>query len=209
MNSSDRLTRHNLACITAKKAREFLIELANLRDGAAAAERFETRFKEFQRLSESGLQTSADLQTLTVRSDCTDAAASLIGAGTIDLLRNHALFAMRDELRLIWATRDLTTKEWRIFLFRLDPNISVDLLSAMGAPPPNAFHQAVMYLFKWAAKTRVCRNPDCSSRYFLAQRKTQKYCSEDCALPAQRACKRDWWRKHGPEWRRRNEGRTA
>jgi hypothetical protein len=177
-------------------ARRFLTELANLRDGDAAAERFEMRFERFQRSSGSGLQTF-----IVDIADCID-DASLIGKQTIDS-RHHDLFTMRDELRLIWTTGDLKTKEWRIFLFRVDPHTSVDVLSAMAPPPPNAFHQAVMYLFKWAAKTRLCRNPNCSSPFFLARRKTEKYCNEDCALPAQRASKRDWWRKHGDEWRRK------
>lgn len=211
MNSSTVCSSHNLARITTKKARDFLTELANLREGDAAAKRFETRFGQFQRSSGSSFQTSTmDMSYDIDGEDLSDRTnyASLIGTTTIDT-RHSDLIRMRDELRLIWATPDLKTKEWRIFLFRVDPSISVDMLSATHAPPPNAFHQAVMYLFKWAGKTRVCRNSNCSSRYFLARRKTQKYCNEDCALPAQRACKRDWWRKHGDEWRRKTKNHVA
>lgn len=34
----------------------------------------------------------------------------------------------------------------------------------------------------WEGKTKICANPDCSSRYFLEQRKGQQYCSHKCAV---------------------------
>ena len=34
----------------------------------------------------------------------------------------------------------------------------------------------------WDGRTKVCANPDCSSRYFLEQRKGQQYCSHKCAV---------------------------
>ena len=33
-----------------------------------------------------------------------------------------------------------------------------------------------------AGRTRVCSNPDCSSPYFLQQRRGQKYCTHKCAV---------------------------
>jgi hypothetical protein len=40
---------------------------------------------------------------------------------------------------------------------------------------------------------RVCQNEKCSARYFIGERKDQKYCSTNCAAPAQREAKRKWW----------------
>lgn len=59
---------------------------------------------------------------------------------------------------------------------------------------------------------RMCRcpDPDCPAPYFIAQRRSQRYCSEACAQPAQRELKRRWWREHGGAWRRaRRKRRTS
>jgi len=195
--SSKAAAHHNLARISARNAKLFLVELVNLRDGNEAAERFEGRFAQFRR--------SSGIQTFTTDIGCID-EAQFPGWQTVDL-KHHDLFAMRDHLRLIWETRDLKTKEWRIFLFRVDPSMGVDLL--MNPPPPNPFQQAVMYLLKWASKARTCHNRSCSSRYFFQVRKSQKYCSEDCAHLAECASKRRWWRKKGTSWREKRKLRRS
>ena len=48
---------------------------------------------------------------------------------------------------------------------------------------------------------RYCPNPTCPTPYFIAKKRRQKYCSEECALPAQREFKRAWWEEHGKGWR--------
>ena len=52
-----------------------------------------------------------------------------------------------------------------------------------------------------ADRMRYCQNPSCPAPYFLAKRRSQKYCSDACSLPAQREFKRAWWQDHGEEWR--------
>ncbi len=42
---------------------------------------------------------------------------------------------------------------------------------------------------------KVCRNPACFTPYMLVRRRDQKYCSDACAIPAQREAKRRWWHK--------------
>jgi hypothetical protein len=54
-----------------------------------------------------------------------------------------------------------------------------------------------------------CANKDCRHPYFLRERKTQRYCSEECAGPSQREFKRNWWAKKGPEWRREYKRRKS
>ncbi len=48
---------------------------------------------------------------------------------------------------------------------------------------------------------RCCR-PNCVTPYFVASHLRQKYCSDLCAHSAQRVWKREWWKKHGDDWRR-------
>lgn len=49
--------------------------------------------------------------------------------------------------------------------------------------------------------TKVCGNPECPAPYYIAQRKSQRYCGEQCADLFQREAKRNWWRERGSEWR--------
>ena len=63
------------------------------------------------------------------------------------------------------------------------------------------FEEALDRLEKLAGHTKVCGNPECPARYFIAQRRSQRYCSEACAGLFQRQAKRNWWEMHGREWR--------
>jgi hypothetical protein len=67
----------------------------------------------------------------------------------------------------------------------------------------------------YAEHMGMCRNPDCPSRYFIASRKNQRYCSPDCASPAKKEAKLKWWREnrgtgagHGTKRIARKSGRT-
>jgi hypothetical protein len=44
-----------------------------------------------------------------------------------------------------------------------------------------------------AERLAVCRNLECPTPYFIANRNDQRYCSQECASPAKRAAKRKWW----------------
>jgi hypothetical protein len=51
----------------------------------------------------------------------------------------------------------------------------------------------------FSGKTRKCQNPTCSAPYFIATRRDQKYCNEQCS---RLVANRRWWDQHGAEWRR-------
>jgi hypothetical protein len=49
---------------------------------------------------------------------------------------------------------------------------------------------------------RICANPECPAPYFIANRTTHRLCNRDeCREWAQGAHKREWWAKHGAQWR--------
>jgi hypothetical protein len=198
-NSSTETTDQALARISPAKAKRFLIELVNLASDTDAAKYFEIRFGQLLPWNQSELPTTT-IKEIDLGGDPSRAVG-------IDL-RFMQLFNLRDALRSIWTATDMRTKEWRIFLLQANATMTASFLSISGPPPPSPFQQSVLYLFKRATKTRGCSNPDCPSPYFFAQRSTQKYCSEDCALPFQRDYKLRWWRKHGSDWRRRRKNRS-
>jgi len=48
-------------------------------------------------------------------------------------------------------------------------------------------------------RTRKCQNPTCSAPYFLASRRDQKFCNEQCS---RLVANRRWWDQNGAKWRR-------
>jgi hypothetical protein len=59
-----------------------------------------------------------------------------------------------------------------------------------------------------AKRARRCLNPDCPAPYFLVKKKGQKYCSDACSVPAQRAAKLRWWNENRKTKRKRKKGRS-
>lgn len=55
-------------------------------------------------------------------------------------------------------------------------------------------------------KMAMCENAGCPQRYFLKGRKTQRFCDRPaCIACGQREHKRKWWNEHGKEWKKTRE----
>jgi hypothetical protein len=65
-----------------------------------------------------------------------------------------------------------------------------------------AFVLVLLRALHVADRMRHCPNAACPAPYFIARRRSQKYCSDACALPAQREFKALWWKNYGTEWQR-------
>ena len=122
------------------------------------------------------------------------------------------IWTLCQSLRRVWEQPDRRTKEWGAFLLLLTTRAAagarqVSLLGLDGPlPDPTLFEYALLHLTREADRARVCQNPECAvQRYFFAKRRSQKYCDDTCARPAQREAKRRWWADHGTTWR---EGRA-
>jgi hypothetical protein len=66
----------------------------------------------------------------------------------------------------------------------------------MSADP--RFLPAVLALgcLHFADRLCVCRNSECPARFFIGTRSDRKYCSDECARPAKKAAKLNWWHKN-------------
>jgi hypothetical protein len=195
INSSKLATVSTLAPVSAAQAKAFLEELANLSNEQRAIDRFETRYTRFLPWAHSVAQTT---RIKEIPLEVTHSETTLVSPGY------NPLFALQKALRLIWKAPDQMTKERMIFRFREgDFTTTGSFFFNMLTPwPLTPFEQAVLYLLKEAKLTRHCENPGCSTPYFFAQRRNQKYCSGPCSMPAQREHKRNWWRQHGDQWRK-------
>lgn len=98
-------------------------------------------------------------------------------------------------LRLAFDAPTLRQREWYLH----DAESYYHQMAGLsGSPPTHATPlEAVLYHFRRIAERALhCPNPDCVAPYFFSTKKGQKYCSDVCALPAQREAKRRWWREN-------------
>jgi len=114
-------------------------------------------------------------------------------------LRNLSVEVARvvgELLRKAWDAPDLRKREW----YLADAESYYHrMLGRQGNPTDQPTPmEAVLYYFRRNVEHALyCPNVGCPAPYFLGTKKGQKYCSEVCAAPAQRASKLRWWHKHG------------
>lgn len=127
-----------------------------------------------------------------------------------------ALLSYRDTLRKAWDAPDRRRRDWHMFelrhAFALSQRLKAAgedieqlwregnrerMLELMG-PPSITPMEAVAFYFQTAIGDRAkhCGGPDCPAPYFIAVKRWQKYCSPECAGPATRESKRQWWREN-------------
>ncbi len=177
-----------------REAERFLTEIANLRDDPASVRRLEAQLGAFapwpaRWSGESGLRD------------------------------------LRDKIREVWREPNLLRRTWAALALFLQvviqplqdetrkssdaprPDIRpgedfLEVLNRIPVPPPDPLSQVFSYFTESTDRARYCANPDCLAPYFLAKRRTQRYCSDACSKPAQQRFKREWWAEHGKAWRK-------
>jgi hypothetical protein len=190
-----------LRILAASDIRNVLWEIANLQDDVKSGIRLMTRLAGIvpgiAGLTPASLNAERRARSIPPAPN----AASLVDQ-IYTVLHEADLLPLRNELRKLWAIRDLTAKRWAI-LHLAERHYSWSL-SKDGAhvPTPRPMSQALEYLLRPNVHTSICVNPGCLSPYFFPSRRGQKYCSDACSLPAQRESKRSWWQEHGDAWRK-------
>lgn len=99
------------------------------------------------------------------------------------------------KIQLAIDAADERSRDWHLFQMRLY-YFTVTNPKAVGVPPLTAFERAVYHFQRIAHKAKHCQNPECPAPYFLAKKKGQKYCTEDCAADSQKEYKRKWWNEN-------------
>jgi hypothetical protein len=193
-----------LASISARQAKEFLMELANLRDEGAAP-RFKRRFGNLFLPEPVQL-----IQSWAIRGEEED-----IGDLSSDQkFWKYWLLPLRNSVRGLWI-RDERDKRWGTFRI-LEKYFLIGSCQFAPGPvsddadwflpddlgPETICERIFMHM---TGRTSRCENRDCHTPYFFATRRSQKYCSDACAIPAQREFKRKWWAENGTTWRRKRE----
>jgi hypothetical protein len=88
------------------------------------------------------------------------------------------------------------------------PAVQVDWRAGQLILVPRNLEDVVwLTLLQHSRELAICgnRTGECPTPYFLKYRPRQKFCSDACALPAQREFKRKWWSAHGKEWKQKQQ----
>jgi hypothetical protein len=187
------------------QAKKFLEGLANLPDGDSGISWFQANFPHVIEDVRAGVGSwlPRHWAMLVEQEDYIE------GRSDDELMRQYWLLPLREALRAVWRAPDPRTKQWGIFRISQDFFLQGDrdlirtpLESATDSflvqvKPPRRTERLLLELMRWADLTRCCGNPDCSTPYFIASRRSQKYCSDLCSRPAQCEFKRTWWAEHG------------
>lgn len=181
--------------------KRLLTDYVNLRD--EDEKRFREKHPDFflsENLTEEGWVNGFLLRLGGAGPTIVNAQALQLAKQLSDAYPNVAL-RMRDIVRLIWRGAPFANAYLKALLY--GSRVEFDWKRGeITYAPENEFEEALYILFRNSPRAKVCENPDCPSPFFIAGRKSERYCSEDCALVFQREWKRNWWRRKGSESRR-------
>jgi hypothetical protein len=202
-NSSTSTTARTLAESDLLRA---LRELANLRDDAEAFERFCKRWPELAYLPEEDPPMGPDqlppkFWIMCERRD----DLQRIWLGDSSLLRSLLLpVDPPEELQDTGVYMDRNTPDgWMLGGRTWEAPIKLDWQRGQFIYEPRTEFQRALYcLFLQSTRAKRCANSDCPAPYFMAQKTTQRYCTDKCAEVFQKEWKRKWWTEHGDAWRR-------
>ncbi len=206
LNSSNFDTLQSLArAIDRREAERFLVELLNLRsEDQGAVRRFGQMFEGYVPYEPISMpmRKSATKEEVKALRNAENAARLVSNTRSFDSLMST--------LKAAWVYPTALGREVAVLgvLHEALNNYlqtDVELLSEeMQHKRQRAYGSIVLALLhagRIVDRMRYCPSPHCAAPYFIAKRRSQKYCSDGCAVPAQREFKRAWWDEHGKEWR--------
>jgi hypothetical protein len=204
--SSTKIRPSNLAARNPSQMATKLLEgLANLQDGDDLLKWLRTNFPHVLTDLTSGIvrMQTDDPEEYEYNAPCSDDASKC----------KYLLRPLGATLRAIWQAPDRRTKEWGMFRISQDffhrgagslihspLDNSWDLLLTQ-VKPPTQTERLLLEFVRVAELTHYCANPDCKTPYFIASKRSQKYCSTPCRAYGNRELKLRWWREKGSQWR--------
>jgi|SRR5271166_422052 len=197
-NSSRPETNETLARSSPKRVEAFLVEFANAGFGVAPGLRLVKLYREF---FPSSFPQSNAIGNEIAKSEGWEGRAEMLATAT-RWAAYPMLGSLAPRLRKAWDEPDQRLKEWYIFELRHDFHLLTNPRRQAEPPALTPFEQAMVHFQRISSRAKHCANADCPAPYFIASKRSYKYCSEACSVPAQRAFKLEWWAEHGEDWRR-------
>jgi len=192
-----------------------LTELANLRDDPKDFDRFAKRWRGFVHVDERDLPGLGSIgrehipnRFWTLR-ERRESLKSIWQGSSLTLSELLLPNEPPEELRDQEAYKDRDDETGRQIGWIWEPQVKLDWQRREFIYEPRTDFQRALYgLFHQSARAKVCGNSECPAPYFIANKPTQRYCSEACAEVFQREWKRRWWTEHGAKRRRAGKRST-
>jgi len=166
----------------AKRQRELLLGLANLRDDSCGHFRRRFRYLSIRDDDSTILSFRDQLRILWRREKVEDSFVPI--HAWLEHLRMK-----RQQTWLVGSNSDGT--------YTVEPNYAILPLAL------------ALAISRWQTKMGLCENPGCQQKYFLKGRITQRFCDRElCAAYGQRQHKLKWWNEHGETWKRSRAPRS-
>lgn len=198
MKSSEKHGHQILGILSEKRAEAFLIDCANLESTPQSKEsdllRLSTRYADFVS------RPVSSAHRLELSSAFGFLALLLQKGWDAPTMRERAWFFRDAESfsRLLSAKPEDWGK-WNTGHMSPDYPATFRVITyAFVNPPaqPTPLEAVFHYLWQHMEHALHCSNPECPAPYFFATKKSQKYCSPECAEPARRESKLKWWNEN-------------
>jgi hypothetical protein len=179
-----------------------LSEFANLRD--EDVEKLRTKYPNFlvsKALTEDGWIEGV-VHRLGGSGSRLISRRALMIAETIRKLQPTPALRTRDMLRLIWKGDSDANDYLKVLLSGSRTQFNWKR-GELVYEPQNELEQAIYALFRNSRLARVCESTDCPAPFFIAKRKSQRYCGPECASVYQKQWKRRWWKDKGASRRKK------
>jgi hypothetical protein len=208
---------HNLARFPKRLLERFLYALANLHLDNASIDLLRWKFDEFL----PDFPLDSELAQLMLKdgppnppvvSHTVGGETSLVGTlfspqAIAAINQRRLVVSLSTVIKQAWTAPDAETRDWKMFILRrqiLSFYYAEDQWPA--SPPPfTPLQQALRYLQMEGHRARRCANAECSAPYFLAKRRNQKFCGDDCAMPSRLEAKRRWWDQNNPREKKKGK----
>jgi hypothetical protein len=115
------------------------------------------------------------------------------------MLCRGVIGGLRNRLRAVWLAGNENAAEWRLFKLQAHmhgrTNLDGNRKRHLHPPSPDTpIELAIDWVRRNLLTLRVCRNPECLSPLFVADRAQRRFCLS-CVSVSQKAHKRRWWRE--------------
>jgi hypothetical protein len=203
--SSQKAPRQILGVISAKRAEQMLREWVNtdLTPWPEDAKAFERLFRNYPEIMSA--DTNNVLRPVGEAWDrfhqqmemADSVAAILREAWDASDLRRFEWYTWKAQTEYEWEALQAKHNVTPTHVMDTSDNLVKVTNALLEADEPPAVitpvEAAIFYLRHNRDRALHCPNPECPAPYFFRSKKSQKYCSLECAKPAQRDSKKRWW----------------
>lgn len=200
MKQKSRKTLAKDAKFSDQQLKDFILEIVNAADHLVdgSDDYLAQKYRQFFPTRDRDIQVLATELSHYEDPNRPDPNDPFIRKEAIRMLCRSLMGELRKSLRMVWHAGNENAAEWRIFQLQArirERSGFEDLKRNLHPPfPDTPIELAIDWVRRSLLALHVCRNPECASPFFVADRGQQRFCLQ-CASVSQKAHKRRWYRE--------------